>query len=150
MMSSPSKTTSPAVGSISRVRQRTSVDLPEPESPMTTKTSPGATSKPTSRTAAVQPVLFRSSALGSFASSEPTIFSGLGPKTFQRLRTEMTGSAVDELDVCMDNPGPSVADLAVTLRSDAPAIVPIRSLILCRHRRRQPANQCVGTGAMFW
>ena len=34
--------TSPAVGSISRVRQRTSVDLPEPDRPMTTKTSPGA------------------------------------------------------------------------------------------------------------
>ena len=43
-MSSPSSRTSPAVGSISRVRQRTSVDLPLPDRPMTTKTSPGRTS----------------------------------------------------------------------------------------------------------
>ena len=33
--------TAPAVGSIRRVRQRISVDLPLPDSPMTTKTSPG-------------------------------------------------------------------------------------------------------------
>ena len=31
----------PAVGSISRISVRTSVDLPEPERPMTTNTSPG-------------------------------------------------------------------------------------------------------------
>ena len=42
-----------AVGSISRVRQRTSVDLPLPDRPMTTKTSPGRTSNETSRTAIV-------------------------------------------------------------------------------------------------
>ena len=59
--SSPSMTTSPAVGSISRVRQRTSVDLPEPDRPITTKTSPGATSKDTSFTPTTQPVFsFRS------------------------------------------------------------------------------------------
>ena len=54
-MSWPSMTTCPEVAGISPVRQRTRVDLPEPDSPMTTKTSPGATSKLTSRTAAVQP-----------------------------------------------------------------------------------------------
>ena len=54
-MSSPSRSTSPSVGSISRVRQRTSVDLPLPDRPMTTKTSPGLTSNETSRTAIVPP-----------------------------------------------------------------------------------------------
>ena len=44
-MSSPSSRTSPAVGSMSRVRQRISVDLPEPDRPITTNTSPGRTSK---------------------------------------------------------------------------------------------------------
>ena len=38
--SSPSISTLPAVGSIRRDRQRTSVDLPEPDRPMTTKSSP--------------------------------------------------------------------------------------------------------------
>jgi len=40
---------------------RTSVDLPDPDKPMTTNTSPGATSKETSRTAIVLPVLARNS-----------------------------------------------------------------------------------------
>ena len=40
-MSSPSNITRPSVASISRVRQRTSVDFPLPESPITTNTSPG-------------------------------------------------------------------------------------------------------------
>ena len=35
----------PAVGSISRISVRTRVDLPEPERPMTTNTSPGHTWK---------------------------------------------------------------------------------------------------------
>ena len=41
----PSKSTSPAVGSISRDRQRIRVDLPEPDRPMTTRISPAATSE---------------------------------------------------------------------------------------------------------
>ncbi len=49
VMSSPYSFTVPAVGSMSRVSSRTSVDLPEPERPITTNTSPGATSKATSR-----------------------------------------------------------------------------------------------------
>ena len=52
----------PAVGSISRISVRTSVDLPDPERPITTNTSPGQTSNETSRTAATQPVFARSSA----------------------------------------------------------------------------------------
>jgi len=91
-MSSPSKTTSPAVGSISRVRQRTSVDLPEPDSPITTKTSPGATSNDTSRTAAVHRARSRSSRRDSPASSvELGTRSAFGPNTFHRFRTEITG-----------------------------------------------------------
>ena len=43
--------TSPADGSIRRARQRTSVDLPEPESPMMTKISPRETSSVASATA---------------------------------------------------------------------------------------------------
>ena len=57
VMSSPSSSTVPPVGSMSRVSSRTSVDLPDPERPMTTNTSPGATSKETS----VMPTTCRSS-----------------------------------------------------------------------------------------
>ncbi|MMZ67467.1 hypothetical protein D1872_300560 [compost metagenome] len=39
-MSSPSISTWPRVGSISRLKRRTRVDLPEPERPITTKISP--------------------------------------------------------------------------------------------------------------
>ena len=39
--SRPAIEISPAVGSISRISVRTSVDLPEPERPITTNTSPG-------------------------------------------------------------------------------------------------------------
>ena len=69
--------------------QRTNVDLPEPDKPMTTKTSPLATSKDTSRTAMVLPVLFRSSVRLKSASGVPINFSALGPKTFQTFRTEI-------------------------------------------------------------
>ena len=60
-MSSPSSMTSPAVGSIRRVMQRTRVDLPLPDRPITTKTSPGLTSNDTSRIAIIEPVLALSS-----------------------------------------------------------------------------------------
>ena len=83
----------PEVGSTSRVRQRTSVDLPEPDSPMTTKTSPGATSKLTSRTAAVQPRCSISSRRDSAqAAASLRHRRRLGPKTFHRSRTEIAGS----------------------------------------------------------
>ncbi len=58
---------------------RTSVDLPDPDSPITTKTSPFATSNETSRTAATHPVLASNSARESSASGDPTIWSALGP-----------------------------------------------------------------------
>ncbi len=75
--------TVPAVGSISRISVRTSVDLPEPDSPMTTNTSPGQTSIEMSRTAATQPVFSRSSARERSASGVPTTLSAFGPNTFQ-------------------------------------------------------------------
>ena len=56
MMSSPSITNEPAVGSIKREIQRTSGDFPLPESPITTKVSPVFTSKETSLTAMTCPV----------------------------------------------------------------------------------------------
>ena len=74
----------PAVGSISRISVRTSVDLPEPERPMTTNTSPGQISSETSRTATVLPLLARSSPRDRSASGLPTIRSPCGPNTFQR------------------------------------------------------------------
>src|SRR5512136_1247365 len=43
----------PAVGSISRLMQRSSVDLPEPLRPITARNSPSCTSKLTSRKACV-------------------------------------------------------------------------------------------------
>ena len=55
--SSPSNSTAPAVGSTRRDRQRTTVDLPEPESPMMMNISPSRTSKLTSQAAAMCPVL---------------------------------------------------------------------------------------------
>ena len=76
----------PDVGSISLVTQRTSVDLPLPERPMTTKTSPRLTSNEMSRDATVQPVLAISSARGSSTSPLPTTRAAFGPKTFQTSR----------------------------------------------------------------
>ena len=85
----------PDVGSISRVRQRTRVDLPEPERPMITKTSPGATSKETSLTPTTQPVFSLRSARDSSASGVPRTLSELRPKIFQRFFTERAASPVE-------------------------------------------------------
>ena len=82
----------PAVGSIRRISVRTSVDLPEPERPMTTNTSPGQTSIETSRTAIEQPVFSRSSARERSASGVPTMRSSCGPKIFQTPSARMSGS----------------------------------------------------------
>ncbi len=65
----------PEVGSTSRVMQRTSVDLPLPERPMITNTSPRPTSNEMSREAIVQPVLAIRSALGRSASLLPITLS---------------------------------------------------------------------------
>ena len=51
----PSSSTLPAVGSISLERQRSNVDLPEPDRPMTMKISPWRTLSEASRTAPTRP-----------------------------------------------------------------------------------------------
>src|SRR5439155_26613761 len=89
--SRPSISISPAVGSISRMSVRTSVDFPEPERPITTKTSCGQTSKETLRTAATQPVFSRSSRRGSSASGVPMTFPALAPKIFQTPSARISG-----------------------------------------------------------
>lgn len=91
-MSSPCRRICPAVGSTSRVRHRMSVDLPEPDNPMTTNTSPGRTSNETSRTAATHPVLAISSPPRRSASGRPMIFPARGPKIFHSPLTAKTGS----------------------------------------------------------
>ena len=93
-MSSPSNRTSPAVGSMRRVMQRTSVDLPLPDRPMTTNISPGRTSNETSRIAIMDPVLARSSSFGKSASGVPITLCSAGPKTFHRFLTAMVGVPV--------------------------------------------------------
>ena len=50
--SRPSISSSPEVGSISRLSMRSTVDFPEPDKPMITKNSPGATENVTSSAAA--------------------------------------------------------------------------------------------------
>ena len=61
---------------------------------MTTKTSPGATSKETSLTPTTQPVFSFSSARDRSASGVPMILSAPLPKIFQRLLTESAASPV--------------------------------------------------------
>src|SRR6478735_534503 len=95
--STPSITTVPHVGAIKRVRHRTSVDFPLPDRPMTTNTSPGATSRSISRMATTLPVLASSALRGRSASSDPTTRSGFGPYTFHKSRTEIIEPALIEL-----------------------------------------------------
>jgi hypothetical protein len=73
------------VGSTSRDMQRTSVDLPEPDSPMMTKHSPSITSRLASRTAGTNPAACSRSRLGAVPrpASAPGDFA---PKIFQTLR----------------------------------------------------------------
>ena len=101
----------PAVGSISRIRVRTRVDLPEPDRPMTTNTSPGQTSIETSRTATTQSVFSRSSPRGRYASGEPTRRSGCGPKTFQIPEARMTGGLVQSIRCCVGARGVSAVSV---------------------------------------
>ena len=57
VMSTPSKRMEPPVGSSSRFRLRRNVDLPEPEGPMTTTTSPRSMSTVTPSRALMAPLL---------------------------------------------------------------------------------------------
>jgi hypothetical protein len=60
-----------------------SVDLPEPDKPITTKVSPLATSKDTSRTPTVHPVSVSTSALVAPVAHSSMARCGCCPKTFQ-------------------------------------------------------------------
>ncbi len=92
--SSPLNRISPAVGSISRDRQRTSVDLPEPDRPMMTKISPSRTARTTSRTrrrsAPLSPRRLPSPRFAAPESARPP-----GPNSFQTERqASFTGRSV--------------------------------------------------------
>ena len=63
LMSVPSTRMRPAEGSINRLSRRTSVDLPEPDKPMTTKISPASMVKVASNTPIELPVRSRISCL---------------------------------------------------------------------------------------
>src|SRR5207344_2055130 len=69
------------------------VDLPEPDRPITTKTSPGWTSNDTSSTAIVPPVSRTVCSSCSREAPAPAVatFASAGPKTFQRPRTAIVG-----------------------------------------------------------
>ena len=76
--STPPKWTRPEVGSIKRDRHRTSVDLPDPLRPISTRISPGITSRLADTTAGMYPASFTVSMLGSPSWSLRN-FSGSGP-----------------------------------------------------------------------
>ena len=86
-MSRPSRMTCPDVGSISRLSRRTSVDLPEPERPMTTKISPALTLRLTSLTATMFPVCSKISFRPRPCLISSAARSGFGPKIFDRFLT---------------------------------------------------------------
>jgi hypothetical protein len=94
-MSIPSTIIVPSGGSISRLMQRTSVDLPLPERPITTKISFGCTSNETSLTAATWPVCSRTSCFEApFFTKSITLF-GSGPKIFQTFRQDIPVASAD-------------------------------------------------------
>ncbi|SAL01612.1 hypothetical protein AWB81_06079 [Caballeronia arationis] len=86
-MSRPSRITCPDVGSMSRLRRRTSVDFPEPESPMMTKISPALTARLTSSTATMLPVCAKISLRPRPCFRSSAARSGLAPKIFERFLT---------------------------------------------------------------
>jgi hypothetical protein len=90
--SSVSSTTRPAVGGMSRFRQRSSVDLPLPERPMITKNSPRFSRNDTSSTPTTWPVASRMASLlwPCWRSSRADV--GLGPKILLRCSARITVS----------------------------------------------------------
>ncbi len=79
----------PDVGSISRLMARRSVDLPEPESPLMTKNSPGFKVNETSWTPITWPVSARMSSLLRPSRSSARAWSGFGPNTLLRDSTRI-------------------------------------------------------------
>ncbi len=87
VMSRPPSRMLPAVGSMRRLMSRISVDLPEPERPMSTKISPSRTEKLASRTPTTLPVCWKICSLSLPARSSSRACSGRLPKTLKRLLT---------------------------------------------------------------
>ncbi len=79
--SAPSSRTLPALGSMRRLIMRTRVDLPEPDSPITTNSSPCSIRRVTSRTPTAWPVDSSSSALDMPRASAVSAVSTSEPKT---------------------------------------------------------------------
>jgi hypothetical protein len=75
----------PRVGSTSRDRQRINVDLPLPDSPMTTKISPSITSSDTLRTASTWPVCSNTALRVISGVVCSAMCAAAGPNTFHRL-----------------------------------------------------------------
>ena len=93
--------TAPAVGSMRRLRQRTRVDLPDPDKPMTMKISPSSMSKPASETATTLPV---SRSISSFDAPPPSMSSaapGESPNTFDK-RSARTVTGTGRLSGAVD------------------------------------------------
>ena len=93
--SAPSNRISPAVGSTSRDRQRTSVDLPEPDSPMMTKISPSRTVEVGRRAPRRRgPPRGSSTESRVRASGRAAVSAACGPNSFQTPRqASLTGFA---------------------------------------------------------
>src|SRR3954453_3156490 len=108
--SRPSTSTVPALGSMSRLSSRTSVDLPDPDSPMTTNSSPRSTAKLTSCTASVAPVRRRTSSRPTPSAASWIASRSRPPKTLVRPETRSTGGVtsadplVDLVGVVVDPP----------------------------------------------
>src|SRR5690606_28279288 len=93
--STPSTRMWPALGSISRLKWRISVDLPEPDSPMMTKMLPSSMDRLMSRRPSVWPLLASSSSLLTPLRASSSQRSGCEPNILYILRTSillMSGS----------------------------------------------------------
>ena len=83
--SSPSMSTSPEVGSMSRLTWRMSVDLPDPDSPMITWTRRSGMSRSMFFSASTCPWRSSSSSFDIPATTRSVIAAALGPKILNRL-----------------------------------------------------------------
>ena len=89
LMSCPSITTRPAVGSISPLSMRTSVDLPEPDSPMMTNSSPASMVKSASNTPMDCPVFSRICCLPAPSRASASACWGWLPNTLKTCSTRI-------------------------------------------------------------
>lgn len=97
-MLSPSRTSvSPRMTGLSPLTARSSVDLPEPDRPISTMTSPGMMSKVAPATPKVWPVWSWISRRVLPASISGNARCGFEPKTMSTLRKETIGSLISGL-----------------------------------------------------